>query len=113
MVRSPPQFRSHIKLTFEEHGKDRSRKFGFHEGHRRLPMSMDGVDGLHTVGLWIEKSDAVFEEGDEFDADCRVIWPEGFRDIVAPGVKFRLWDAGFFAHGTVTERYDGGWEDSA
>ena len=111
MMRPPPQFRSHIELTFEEHGKDRRRKFGFDEGHRRLPMSMDGVDGLHTVGLWIEKKDAVFEEGEEFDADCCVIWPEGFTKIVAPGVKFRLWDSGFFARGVVTERCDAGWEN--
>jgi hypothetical protein len=85
MLRPTPQFRAHIQLTFEEHGKERSRKFGFDDGHRRLPMCMDGVEGLHTVGLWIDNTDATFEEGDEFDAGC-VIWPEGFAKIVAPGV---------------------------
>jgi hypothetical protein len=111
MIRPKPQFKAHIRLTFEEHGPDRRRKFGFDEsGHRRLPMSMDGVEGLHTVGLWIEKKEAVFQEGDEFDADCCVIWPEGFVKIVAPGVQFKLWDSGFFARGSVTERCESGWE---
>jgi hypothetical protein len=105
-----PQFKAHIKLTFEEYAAGRRRKFGFDEGHRRLPMSMDGIEGLHTVGLWIEKKEAVFQEGDEFDANCRVIWPEGFTKIVAPGVQFKLWDSGFFARGSVTERCEAGWE---
>ena len=107
-----PQFMAHIKLTFEEHRAGRSRKFGFDNGHRRLPMSMDGVEGLHTVGLWIAQRDAVFHEGDEFDAECRVIWPEGFTSVVAPGVKFKLWDSGFFADGVVTKRYDAGWHST-
>ena len=110
MIPLPPQFKAHIKLTFEEHGPDRRRKFGFDtNGHRRLPMNMDGVDGLHTVGLWIGQNEAIFVEGDEFDADCRVIWPEGFTKAVVPGAKFRLWDSGFFAEGVVTERNEAGW----
>lgn len=108
-MRPPPQFKARIKLTFEEHGDGRLRKFTFYNGHRRLPMSMDGLAGLHTVGLWIEKEQAVFEKGDEFDADCCVLWPEGFTQIVVPGVRFRLWELGFFADGVVTERCDTGW----
>lgn len=71
-------------------------------------MSMNGVDGLHTVGMWID-GPADFKQGDEIDVDCRVIWPEGFRDVVKPGVRFRLWDAGFFADGTVTETFKDEW----
>jgi hypothetical protein len=111
MIPLPPQFKAHIRLTFEERGPNRPRKFGFDtNGHRRLPLNMDGVEGLHTVGLWIEKKEAVFTEGDEFDADCRVIWPEGFTKAVAPGVKFKLWDSGFIADGIVTERVEAGWK---
>lgn len=91
---------------------DRRRSFTFDRGHRSVPMSMDGVEGLHTVGLWIGEASAVFEKGDEFDADCRVIWPEGFAAAVRPGVKFRLWDCGFFAAGVVTERCESGWQES-
>ena len=112
MPRLPPQFKAHIKLTFEEHGEGRRRTFGFDTGERRLPMGMDGVEGLHTVALWIDRQEAVFGESDEFDADCRVIWPDAFAKIVAPGVKFRLWDAGFFARGVVTERCADGWDTS-
>lgn len=72
-------------------------------------MSMDGVEGLHTVSLWIGKEEAEFQEGEEFDAECRVIWPEGFIKAVASGVSFKLWDCGFFARGLVTERCEDGW----
>jgi len=110
MIPPPPQFKAHVKLTFEEHGTDRRRQFGFDaNGHRRLPMSMDGVEGLHTVGLWIDRNEAEFVEGDEFDADCRVIWPEGFTTAVVPGAKFKLWDGGFIADAVVTERIEAGW----
>jgi hypothetical protein len=71
-------------------------------------MSMEGVEGLHTVGMWIAGA-ARFHEGDEIDVDCRVIWPEGFRDFVKPGVRFRLWDSGFFADGMITERFEDQW----
>lgn len=111
MPRQVPQFRARVKITFEDHGAERQRKFGFDEnGHRRLPMNMEGVDGLHTVGLWIEKPNAVFHEEDEFNAECRVIWPEGFVKIVVPGVQFKLWDSGFIARGVVTERCEEGWK---
>ena len=33
----------------------------------------------------------------------------GFTAVVRPGVRFRLWDAGFFADGVVLERHDGAW----
>jgi len=110
MIPLPPQFKAHIRLTFEERKSESPRKFGFDaNGHRRLPLTMDGVEGLHTVGLWIEMNEAIFSEGDEFDADCRVIWPEGFTKAVAPGVKFKLWDGGYIADGIITERIEEGW----
>lgn len=72
-------------------------------------MQMEGVEGLHTVGLWINGG-AQFQEGDEFDADCRVIWPEGFANAVQVGKPFKLWAGGFFARGVVTERVEEGWK---
>lgn len=105
-----PQFRARLVFTFAEHGEDRRRTFHFDEsGHRRAPINMDGVDGLHTLGMWIDRA-GDFQQGDELDVDCRVIWPEGFRKVVWPGVHFRLWDSGFFADGTVTERFEDEWE---
>ena len=71
-------------------------------------MQMEGVEGLHTVGLWIDEA-AEFCEGDEIDVDCRVIWPEGFYSTAMPGVTFELWDGGFFATGTILERYEEAW----
>lgn len=107
--RPSPQFRSHLKFTFKEHGSDRWRKFIFPEdGHRRVPMHMDGVEGLHTVGMWTD-GQVEFREGDETDVDCVVIWPEGFYSVTIPGAKFELWDGGFFAGGTVLERYEKAW----
>ena len=110
MPRPSPQFRAHLVFTFAEHGADRRLSFEFDDnGHRRVPMSMDGVDGLHTVGMWSDRA-GDFRQGDELDVDCRVIWPEGFREVVRPGVHFRLWDSGFFADGTVTERFEEEWK---
>ncbi len=97
-------------MTFEQRDSAFPRKFGFDgEGHRRLPLQMEGVEGLHTVGLWTEKKNQILLENDEFDADCAVIWEEGFRAVVVPRVRFKLWDSGFIADGVVTERVEAGW----
>ena len=109
MARPKPQFRAHLIFNFAEHKVNRRRTFIFEEsGHRRVPLNMDGVDGLHTVGMWIDRA-GEFREGDELDVDCRVILPEGFKDVTKPGVYFRLWDSGFFADGTVTETFAAEW----
>ncbi len=71
-------------------------------------MAMDGVEGLHTVGMWV-KSPATFRAGDVARVRCVVIAPELFSHVVKPGVKFELWDAGFLATGVVLERVDEGW----
>jgi hypothetical protein len=111
MTRPKPQFRAHLVFTFAEHGEGRRRVFGFEEsGHRRVPMRMDSVEGLNTVGMWIDGA-RQFHKGDETDVDCRVIWPEGFRKVVKPGVSFQLWDSGFFADGKVTEIFPDQWDN--
>jgi hypothetical protein len=113
MPRPTPQFKAHVALTFEEHNETRRNWFEFGEdGHRRVRMSMESVEGLHTVGLWISGA-ARFHKGDAFDAECIVIWREGFTSAVVPGRTFKLWDGGFFANGTVTERIEEGWPKPA
>lgn len=108
-MKSTHQFKAHIVLTFEEQPPPRRRVFGFDEsGHRRVPMSMEGVDGLHTVCLQIGRA-GQFTEGQEFDSECCVIWTEGFFNVIKAGVKFKLWDGGFFANGIVTEKVEEGW----
>ena len=105
-----PQFKAHIRMTFEERNPAFPRKFGFDAaGHRRLPLQMEGVEGLHTVGLWTEKKNEVLSEHDEFDAECIILWEEGFHSVVAPGVRFKLWDGRFIADGVITERVETGW----
>lgn len=81
-------------------------------GHRRVPMQMDGVESMYTVGMWHD-GEAQFHEGDEAMVDCVVICPEPFDAVVKPGVKFELWDGGFFAEGEVTERFEEGWATSS
>lgn len=85
----------------------------FDEGlHRRVPMQMDGVDGLNTVGLW-SAVPAKFAEGDSITVQCMVIAPDIFDAVVQPGVIFELWDSGFFASGKVLERIEAGWPPPA
>jgi hypothetical protein len=104
-----PQFTAELTFHFREHGPDRRRWFIFDEGlHRRIPMQMDGVEGLNTVGLW-STVPAKFDEGDSITVRCMVIAPEIFSPIVRPGVTFELWDSGFFASGKVLERIEAGW----
>ena len=109
MARWLPQFTAAVHLTFAEHGGDRRRSFTFDEScERRVPMSMEGVDGLHTVALAVQ-SPGTFKMGDDITVGCRVIWPEVFKSAVHAGVRFRLWDSGYFADGVVLERHDASW----
>ncbi len=110
MFHPKPQFRARLTFTFADHEATRRRVFGFDEsGCRRVPMSIDGVDGLHTVELRIGRA-GDYRQGDELDVDCRVIWPEGLREAVRLGVRFRLWDSGFFADGIVIETFEDEWK---
>ena len=56
MVRWWTQFAARVHLTFAEHGEGRLRSFTFGESwERRVPMSMDGVEGLRWIrrfGRW-------------------------------------------------------------
>ncbi len=69
MVHWLPQFTARVHLTFVEHGEGRLRSFTFDEScERRVPMSMDGVEGLrwicrygdggNRVGVaWVDEAD--------------------------------------------------------
>lgn len=104
-----PQFTAELLFHFREHGPDRRHWFMFEEScHRRVPMRMDGVDGLNTVGMWTD-APGQFKEGDSVTVRCVVIAPEFFDDYVKPGVQFELWDAGLFASGRVLMRIEEGW----
>jgi hypothetical protein len=73
-----------------------------------VPMQMAGVDGLNTVGMWVEEAHT-FHAGESVRVRCVVTAPDLFSSVVKPGVVFELWDGGFFASGAVCERVDAGW----
>ena len=108
-MRPAPQFSAELNFHFREHGQDRRHWFMFGEDLRRLlPMKMEGVDGLNTVGMWVQEA-GTFRAGETVLVECVVLAPEVFQLVVRPGVKFELWDAGFFAEGVVLERFEAGW----
>jgi len=73
-----PQFTAELSFHFREHGADRQHKFVFNENlHRRVPMRMDGIDGLNTVGMWVDTA-SVFETNDSVIVRCVVLAPELF-----------------------------------
>lgn len=103
------QFTAELSFHFREHGPAFRHWFMFDEScHRRVPMQMEGVEGLNTVGMWID-APRVFRSGDEVVVRCVVIAPERFAKILVPGVHFELWDGGFFAAGCVLKRIEDGW----
>jgi hypothetical protein len=66
-----PQFIAKLIFTFHEYNSPEEKYFVFgDDGHRSVPMQMDGVDGLNTVGLWIENGPKVFRLGDEIEVKC-------------------------------------------
>ena len=107
------QFTAKLEFHFREHGPERRHWFMFGESlHIRVPLQMEGVDGLNTVGMWVQEA-GTFKAGDAVLVECVVIAPDLYNKVVRPGVKFELWDGGFFASGTVTERHEAGWPSEA
>jgi hypothetical protein len=104
-----PQFTAELLFHFREHGPDRWHRFVFNEScHRRAPMRMDGVNWLNTVGMWTDNP-GTFQAGDSVLVRCVLIAPELFEKTLKPGVRFDLWEAGFFAFGKVLTRIEDGW----
>jgi hypothetical protein len=97
------QFRIKVHFHFSEHGEERRNWFGVGDDlHRRVPLEMQNVEGLNTVGMWFERA-GKFGPGDTANVECAVIAPELFIGKIKPGSKGRLWDAGFFADIEVIE----------
>lgn len=106
------QFSAELSFHFREHSAERRHWFMFGDDlQRRVPMRMDGVEGLNTIIMWVEKP-GIFHTGDTVKVKCRVIAPELFDAIINPAVRFELWDAGFFAEGIVLERIEAGWQNA-
>lgn len=107
-----PQFTAELVFHFRGRGEERRCWFRFPENlHRRVPFQMDGVEHMNTVGMWAE-TPGTFRAGDSVTVQCVVIAPELYSAVVKAGVKFELWDGGFFASGTVLERIEAGWPAS-
>lgn len=108
-MRPTPQFTAELAFHFRGHGPERRHWFMFDESlHRRTPMQMEAVEGLHTIGMWVEHPQT-FRAGESVKVSCAVIAPQLFESAVKPGVTFELWDGGFFARGVILERIDAGW----
>jgi len=106
-MRRYPHFKAQLTFHFNEHGPGRRHWFIFSDDlHRRVPISMDGVEGLHTLMMWMDAPADRFRAGDNVEVHCRVIAPELFDEAAVPGATFELWDGGFFASGLVLERFD-------
>jgi len=104
-----PQFTAELLFHFREQGPERLHRFVFTEScYRRVPIRMEGVDGLNTVGMWTDTPET-FQAGDSVVVRCVLLAPELFDKSLKPGVEFDLWDGGFFATGEVLTRTEEGW----
>jgi hypothetical protein len=108
-MKPAPHFRASITVTRGRTIDPHKGCFVFGEdGQRRVPMEMDGVEGLNTVGIWVDEPRA-FPSGSTFQGVCRVIHEPAFRDAIKSGLASRLWDGGFFAEGRVIEVFRANW----
>lgn len=73
-------------------------------------MQMEGVSSMYTLGMWHD-GEARFVKGDETEVDCISICPEAIDTAVVSGAVFELWDGGFFAEGSVIQRFDDAWPE--
>lgn len=110
MLKPPPHFSANVRIFRREEGGPPQGFFGFSDsGVRRVPVEMDGVPNLNTVAFFYTP-DTRIENGEEFEADCCVIWEEGFYPIIQPSLKFRIWDCRFIASGEVLQVYRDNWK---
>lgn len=108
-MRPNPQFTARLDFDFRERRGPFPPRFVFDKScHRRVPMQMDGVDGLHTVGMWVD-APGKFLAGDSVVVQCVLLAPELFERSLKSGVHFKLWESGFIAAGTILARCDDGW----
>lgn len=101
-----PHFKATITVTRGNQSGSYKGYFVFGEDCcRKVPIEMEGVEGLNTAGFWIEQPNA-FNTGESFEASCCVLYEEAFKDIVSKGKTFKLWSLGYFAEGIITEVYN-------
>ena len=104
-----PQFRARIRIFPTAEGGPTHGLFGFPaSGVRPVPVEMDGVSGLNTVGFF-HTPDTLIRAGEEFEAGASVLSEEVFAPIIRPGIAFRSWDGRFIASGEVLEVYPAQW----
>ena len=109
IVNPNAQFTAAINFHFRDHGEDQRRIFTFGADLvRRVPMKIDGLDGMNTVEIQVSQS-SDYRIGDNANVECRVIAPELILPLVKLGVHFDLWDSGFFANGTITGINESSW----
>lgn len=102
----PTQFSLRVSFHFNEHAADRQRWFGVGDDlSRRVPLEMEGVDGLNTVMMGFREPGR-FMPGDTVTVECAVIASELFRGKLAIGSRGRLWDGGYLADVEVVDVHD-------
>lgn len=98
-----------VQFDFSEHDESRRNWFMFGDDlTRRVPIEMDEIEGLNTIGMYVEEANT-FHKGESCVVNCVVIAPELFKPNIKVGSKGRLWDGGFFATTEVTEVFSQGW----
>lgn len=110
MKKPLPHFRASVRIFKLEDGGPLHGFFSFPDsGIRSVPVEMEGVPGLNTVGFF-HSPNAFIQNGQEFEADCCVVWEEGFYPAIDDGTAFRIWDGGFIASGKVLHVYLENWK---
>ena len=105
-----PQFRARIRIFPTAEGGPKHGLFGFPaNGIRPVPVEMDGVSGLNTIGFFYAP-DTLIRAGEEFEAGAAVLSEAVFASVIRPGVAFRIWDGRFIASGEVLEVYPAQWQ---
>ena len=105
-----PQFRARIRIFPTAEGGPTRGFFGFPaSGVRPVPVEMDGVSGLNTIGFF-QAPDTLIRAGEEFEAGASVLYEEAFASVIRPGVAFRIWDGRFIASGEVLEVFPAQWQ---
>jgi len=101
-MKPSPDFLAKITVTRGRKTEPNLSCFVFGEdGQRRVPMELEGTEGLHTVNIWVGRA-AIFPKGESFEAELTCLDRTVFEEEVCSGTKFMLWDGGFFAEGHIT-----------
>jgi hypothetical protein len=72
---------------------------------RRVPLEIEGIEGLNTVYMLFPKSD-LYLANETVTVECRTIAPQLYKGKIKPGLKGRLWESGYFADVEILEVND-------